>query len=61
MRRGWPLADWCCLCKSVEESTNPILLQFRLRHSLWHFVLFLFSLSGHFPWLNRFDYGRTKT
>ena len=55
MRRGWPLVDWCCLCKSEEELANPILIQCRLARALWHLILFLFSLFWAFPRLKKFD------
>ena len=48
-RRGFLLADWCCLCQSDGESVNHLLLHCPFVHDLWAFILCLVGTNWIMP------------
>uniref|UniRef100_A0A2N9F1I0 Reverse transcriptase domain-containing protein n=1 Tax=Fagus sylvatica TaxID=28930 RepID=A0A2N9F1I0_FAGSY len=49
MRRGFVMADWCCMCKSSGESVNHLLLHCNVAMEMWNFALCTFGVSWVFP------------
>ena len=35
MRKGLPLVNWCCMCRSNGESVYHVLLHCDVAHALW--------------------------
>jgi hypothetical protein len=44
-RRGFYLANWCCLCKMNEETINHLFIHYEYTADLWHLVLNIFGVS----------------
>ena len=43
VKKGWPLVNWCCLCRCKGETVDHLLIHYELSHVLWSKV---FLVSG---------------
>jgi hypothetical protein len=48
-KRGFSLANWCCLCKKSEETTNHLLIHCEYTSALWQLILNLFGVLWVMP------------
>ena len=48
MRRGFAMAGWCCMCRSVGETRPHLLIHCVMASDLWHLVLRSFGVLGCF-------------
>jgi len=48
-KRGFSLANWCCLCKKNEETTNHLFIHCKYTSTLWQLILNLFGVSWIMP------------
>lgn len=48
-KRGFSLANWCCLCKKNEETTNHLLIYYKYTLAFWQLILNLFGVSWVMP------------
>jgi ABC-type long-subunit fatty acid transport system fused permease/ATPase subunit len=46
MKRGYVMANYCCMCKAAEETVDHLLLHCGVAREIWSFVFRSFGIDG---------------
>ena len=46
MKRGYVMANYCCMCKAAEETVDHLLLHCGVTREIWSFVFRSFGIDG---------------
>ena len=49
VKKNLPLVNWCCLCRSDEESVDHLLIHCKFASALWSEVLIMFGVQWVMP------------
>ena len=45
VKKNLPLVNWCCLCRSDEETVDHLLIHCKFAFALWSEVLIMFGVQ----------------